>query len=161
MRGRPGRRRVRLAHFGGGGFVAPCDELLRRVGCVPVSSGVVCSPRAVLSWVEIYFSVIGRGAWLDARERVRGAAAVVVVVELVQHMVLEELLAEALLDMDCEGTGGVSLGALLAYIASNKRASLKVLNYGAVAVDPATAAVAEPQGSVRRNQISRAAAPPE
>ena len=71
-----------------------------------------------------------------------------------------ELLAEALRDMDCEDTGGVSRGAFLAYIASNKRASLKVLNYGAVA-DPATAAVAEPQGSVRRNQISRAAAPTE
>ena len=75
--------------------------------------------------------------------------------------VAAELLAEALRDMDCEDTGGVSRGAFLAYIASSKRASLKVLNYGAVDVDPATAAVAEPQGSVRRNQISRAAAPPE
>ena len=71
-----------------------------------------------------------------------------------------ELLAEALRDMDCEDTGGVSRGAFLAYIAGSKRASLKVLNYGAAA-DPATAAAAEPQGSVRRNQISRAAAPPE
>jgi len=74
--------------------------------------------------------------------------------------VAAELLAEALRDMDCEDTGGVSRGAFLAYIAGSKRASLKVLNYGAVA-DPATAAAAEPQGSVRRNQISRAAAPPE
>jgi hypothetical protein len=74
--------------------------------------------------------------------------------------VAAELLAEALRHMDSEDTGGVSQGAFLAYIAGNKRASLKVLPYGAEA-DPDTAGAAHPQGSVRRNQISRAAAPPE
>ena len=72
--------------------------------------------------------------------------------------VAAEVVAEALRHMDSEDTGGVSQCAFLAYIASSKRASLKVLSYGAEG--EATGDAADPQGR-RRNKISRAAAPPE
>ena len=64
--------------------------------------------------------------------------------------------------MDSEDTGAVSQGAFLAYIASSKRASLKVLASGPTGSDADATSDdgADPRGR-RRNVVSRAAAPPE
>ena len=83
--------------------------------------------------------------------------------------VAPQVVAEALRHMDCEDTGGVSRGAFLAYIAGEKRASLKALSFTDTNQDTVVTGFGadgmRDEGSdlhrSRQNRVSRAAAPPE